>query len=404
VAPRHVLRGCCAVGAIALASLSSCAPKAPRASDAPPADSGASSRAGSTPGASALGPAGTTRWVVLDAVEHDAPLFGEELNRVEAAARAAIDRTPGLRAVPKDAIARIVTLAGSGRSKEGGPVCASPPTYTELLDRSYPDALSARLVLDCIGEHCTAAVEVAAELELVVKVDTAHDVASWERAFDGLRLAPAPLGSIEPAPGTKDATGPWSVAQVLAFGDFARVPQRSQLSTADLAACGGSAAATLLLSVTAEGRAQQCERIDGDVEMPCACSAFARHDFGTAAGTRRLTLRLRRAAMSSSATARHEPPSRAPVFVATDTNEPPSRRAEHARALQGCVTAATRKGKLEASLVLAESGKVDAAELAQNDLLSESERACVVRALGELRFACPAATPARVHATIRVGP
>ncbi len=341
---------------------------------------------------------GTQRWVVLEAVDRDAPLFGDELDRVQAAALAAIDRTPGLRAVPKEEVARLRALAGAGRAREDGPVCAAAPTFAELLSRSYGEPVHARLALDCIGEHCFAGIDVAGELEVVVKVESAHDVAAWERALQGALLAPTKSSTLDPAPASDEA-GPWVVAHVLAFGDFARIPQRAQLSTNELAACEGASRSSMLVSVSADGRAERCERLEGDVDSFCACTALSRHDFGAATGERRLTLQLTR---TGAASALGSP--RQPIFVSTDSGEPALRRAEHARALQPCITAATRKGKLEASLLLAESGAVQSAELGKDDLLTATERACVLDALGELKLTCPASVPARVRATVRIGP
>ena len=344
------------------------------------------------------------RWVVLGALDVDAPLFGDELARVGDAARGAIDRTPGLRSVPRGETERLASLAASGRASEGGPVCAARPSLAELLERTHPGALFARLTLDCIGETCFLGVDVENELELVVRVDAAHDVTAWERAFDGQRLSPLRAAPLRPPSGPVDEAGPWMVSRALAFGDFARLPQRASLSTKDLAACGGGPRSTLLVSVAPSGEVQRCERLDGDIDTACACQSVSKQRFGEAAGARRLTLHLARSASAAALQARVAPAPPAPLFVTTDLDEPPARRMDHARALQSCVSPTTRKGKLEAEVALDASGHVERAELRPDDLLTATERDCLSRGLRDLRFACPVTGAGRVKLALRIGP
>jgi hypothetical protein len=317
--------------------------------------------------------------VVLPVVPLGAPLFEEELGRLERWVARHLAIWPGqpLSVQPPEEVAKLRALAAAGKIREGGPSCAAPPSVVEVLLARWPGAKFAQVWADCSREPCQLKVSVglpgqAAIAAFSAEVKEPASFAQWERAAQ--HLTPTAPTSLEPrtGEGPPGASG-LQVAHLRAYGPRGllegKVDERQvQALVARCAAApsrspGGHLAALL---VDEGGKVSRCalhEEPGGrSPRAMCVCERLAELRLDAGAPGRRLALELREAAEAPTGQAS----ARIAEFRSSDPAITPARLARALPWMSLCYSATLLHDPVEipVSLRVDSQGKVEALRVA----------------------------------------
>lgn len=260
--------------------------------------------------------------VLVAPLQTTTPLFSDELALVQTEVEDFLRRQSlvAIDLVPAERIATLARLVGSGRTREGGPVCAYPPSMDRLLRTRFPTAVHASVGLACGDTDCALQLGIQSGFVTLATwgsplvsrfgadVGNAATVASWRDAARNL-VAPAPKVSSTRSRNRGAAEAASDVARVRVVDAQPLGGWRSPLPDATtfasfepaLTACGpvsgGAEHDRLLLSVSSAGTIDRCEPSSfteaQQARGRCFCSALASTKVPTSSAPRRIELVVR---------------------------------------------------------------------------------------------------------------
>ncbi|HTJ81997.1 MAG TPA: hypothetical protein VL400_09735 [Polyangiaceae bacterium] len=363
----------------------------------------------------------TPRLVVLDQTVSTAPLFADELPKIEDAALAALSKLPATRVVPRSEVAHARTLAAAGRARDGGPKCLRPPTAGTLLARKYPDAVGATLWTSCFGASCSTQIDVHDALlpeghyddrfvDFRVYGDVADPV-SVDAWVASLANPPSPeaathgggIGGI--GFGWSIGDGPLELKHIEAQFGFEPALEAATLPPKLFESCREAGTSTTF-EVDGKGAVRRCE------PASCPCRVIAKQSFGAGKAHRRARLLFDRsgalggqgglalghgglggksAPLGSLGRAKgHLAGAHAHPLVRVAATEGMSvDEMSHLVSLGTCVNAESAGGQVPLRLTLSETGKVTAVAFPEQSIFDAAEKKCLEKAVKTFAFTCP---------------
>ncbi|MEO8877737.1 MAG: hypothetical protein ABI461_19240, partial [Polyangiaceae bacterium] len=340
-----------------------------------------------------------------------------------------------------DKMRTLADRVSAGKLRENGPVCARPPTLSEVVDAETnggadPNLVVATPSLDCDGhEECMIQVSIGglegereADLMLSSKVtsDSLHDgVDAWLTAADALDTVDELVGS---GYGFGGGSAPPFVRATVrrALGDFGSTFAAAPVlpPARALAACHDATTSRradldydVLASIDDAGQVTKCVAIEtgplrdatATKREPCICQAVQKAKFpanpqatkgakNTATGSRRILFDV----MDSPPPRKRArgAPVEARVNLLEGAGHPEASETLDIPQLSDCWLATNPKEDIsfDVKLHLSPAGKVEAAEIATVPM---QMRACLTRAYLATPFVCDMAGEARVlHAGV----
>jgi len=322
-----------------------------------------------------------------------------------------------------DEEAALEALAASGRMREGGPVCASPPSLERVVYARWPDARAIALDVQCrSASDCVVRTELRKWMSegmphwpgidgwdvvarIAVPVGAADDAGAFERALRDAAFTPykweehkrwLPTGkrteitSTVIAGWTLLSSAGWSPPPSVA--DFA--PERAAIE-ACASQSKGRFFGEIVLAADPSGGVTTCE-----TSLPsCACAALTKHAFVAGTGTRRMRLALMRRPKGGSSLDAPPKDVRPRVGIAA----PPELELESRdrvanfgveQKMLACFAASAKPTSREVTALveLDESGRVVRVVFEKSekgDVFTPKESACVERTLGAIPLPCP---------------
>lgn len=325
-------------------------------------------------------------------------------------------------------LAAFDALVAAGRLREGGPMCAVPPSLDRVVSARFPDAQLIAVDLLCTsGGACTARAELRRWVRkgdvpywglfpeweplarMVAPVASAADVSLFERAVRDASIVrfewekrdhyarpwlKSQLASAVANLAVRLASDRW--ASPPSGADFA--PERAAIE-ACVAQKNGRLEATIAVDDT--GAVTRCEATGAPAMTTCACAALTAHRFAAGAANRRVGVQLVRASKPGPLkkqpweTKRFTPGARpnAMVFLASDSDIDTSDAIQLSKIgapLTACFkrAATASEEQIQLGVDRDDGGHVVDVQLA-SAALDRAEIACVQAALRTLVLPCP---------------